>query len=616
MKIINWCKENYLLTALIVFSFAIRLLRLDFQSPWADELFTLTNSHSNKSLGDIFAALKGDVHPPLYYYLVHFFMSVFGNTAYAARFVSVLFGVGGLVALYYLAKELFNKNVALLAVLLISINHFHIYYSQEARMYSMMFFSTTLSFLYLIRFVRIPTLKNALFFALTGVLLINTHFYSLFALCAQYTILLYFVIKPYNTTGKKMFLYSLMAGIITLVSFIPSLVIFLGTSGRNSFWITAPVWGVYTAMFEELLGSEIAVAVAVIATLYFLFRLFKEDDTPQYKIDPVTDRPVFAFHVLFIWIFVTIFFPYALSYIHLPMIVSRYFINILPPIFILIAAGMSLIKNNTVKATLLSVFMLYTLNDLVFVKKYYHNVSKTQYREASNYVKENRKNNEKIYSTFGIFFSYFLTPEDNNEVTGSSLNQIADRIMSNAEKPQSFWYIDIPLSNTANPTSEQTQKVLDSLFVVDKNAELFDAFAKHYHTKADYKPSGDFARFKPYKDRNGSDVNFSYEFVNDLGDAFEVVGWAYFNEQSAEHTKITVVLINGEEEIVLAPESVDRPDVTSYFKSQFDINNSGFKKQISKNSLKPGTYKLALYVADPVTKKDAFVISDKVITKQ
>ena len=615
MKIMNWCKDNYILLVLLLIAFIFRIYKLDFQSPWADELFTLMNSHSEKSLGEIFEILKVDVHPPLYYYIIHFFLEIFGDTAYVAKFVSVLFGLGGLVTLYALGKELFNKNVALIAVLLLALNHFHIYYSQEARMYAMLSFTTTLSFLFLVRFIKTPTVKMALLYALSAVLLINSHFYSLFPLCAQSLIILYFIISPYKTTRIKFLLYSLMAGVITLVSFIPSLVILQGTSGIKSFWIPASAWNVYSAMFVEFLGSEIAVIIAVITILYFLFTVFKEEGSAGFKIDPVEDKPVFAFHILFIWIFIVTLIPFVLSSVRLPMIVSRYFINIIPPLFLLIAAGTSLIKNNTIKVTLLSVFILFSLNDLLFIKKYYTNVAKTQYREASNYVKENRKNNEKIYSTFEIFFSYYLKEKDGFKVTNNSLNQVVDRMIANKEKPESFWYVDINLANTTNPVSENTQKILDSLYVTDQNIELYDAFVKHYHTKADYKPTGGFMRFKPYKDRNGSEVNFSFETVNDLGNMVDVSGWAYFNKQSMEHAKISIVLINDEQDILIQPESVVRTDVTTYFKSDYDLSNSGFKKQISKDDLKPGTYKLALYIIDTVTKNESLVISDKVITK-
>ncbi|KGO85821.1 hypothetical protein Q765_14445 [Flavobacterium rivuli WB 3.3-2 = DSM 21788] len=616
MKIINWCKENYILLGIIILSFAFRIYNLDFQSPWGDEIFTLIFSHSDKSLGEIFEVLKGDVHPPLYYYTIHFFLEIFGDSIYVARFVSLLFGVGGIVVLYYLGKELFNKNVALIAVALLCINHFDIYYSQDARMYTMLFFSTTLSFLFLIRYIKTPTLKSALIYSFSTALLVNTHFYALFALCTQYLIILYFIIKPYNTTWKRIFFHALISGIITLISFIPSLVIFLSTKGIKSFWIPVPERDVYTTMFKEFFGfSEIAIVIAVIAILYFLYKVFNEEESSNYKINPVTDKPVFAFQILFIWIFMCIFIPFLLSFAHLPMIVSRYFINVLPPVFLLIAAGINYIKNSTVKVTLISVFIIFSLTDLVFVKNYYNKNTKTQFREASIFVKEHHKNNEKIYSTFEFFFSYYLRPEEHHKVINNSLNEIAYRITNENEKPESFWYVNPLYFDFPDKDSESTLKLLDSLYVVDEKLELFDAAAKHYHTRADYKPTGGIEQFKPYKDRNGSEAEFSIEVVKDLGRKVTVTGWAYFHDQSMEKSKISIVLVTDKKDIVLDTESVLREDVTTYFKSKYDLSNSGFTIQIDKTNLEPGTYKLALYLTDPVTKKESLLMSDKTITK-
>lgn len=608
MKIIAWAKNNYILLGLIVLSLVLRAYKLDFQSPWLDELFTLKNSGPDKSLSEIFASLKGDVHPPLYYYIVHFFLTIFGNSIYVARFVSLLFGVGGIVALYYLGKELFNKSTALTAVLLMSINHFHIYYSQEARMYTMLFFTTVLSFLFLVRFIKKPTLKSVLLYSFATALLINTHFYSLFALFAQYLIILYYIYKPVGTTGKKIFIYALISGIITLLSFIPSIVIFMGTSGMKSFWITAPSWDVYTQMFKTFMGPELCVVISILTISYFVYTIFREKEQEEYTIDPVKDKSVFAFQVLFIWIFICVMFPFLLSYIHLPMIVSRYFINIIPAILLLMAAGIGYIKSSTVKITIISVFMLFSLIDLIAVKDHYNKIEKTQYREASNFVKENHKGGEKIYSVEEPSFSYFLKKEDGHTVMAGSLGQLVGRLINNQEKPESFWYIDI-LNTNRVLSSRSTTAFLDSLFVVDKSIELYDATVKHYQKKDIYKYTQDFNKFKPYKERNGDNLNFSLEIFNDVGATVEISGWAFFDGQSMKHSKISLVLIAENHEIELTPKNVSRPDVTSYFKSEYDLSKCGFEIEIDKKDLKSGTYKVALYVLDPVTKKDALVIN-------
>jgi uncharacterized membrane protein len=161
MNVINWLKENKLLIIITAFATFLRIYKIDYQSVWLDEIFSLNQSNPKMSLIEIYKYLRTyDPHPPLYYFSLHFFFQIFGYTTFVMRLYSALFGVAGIIAIYYLGKELMNKKVGLIAALLLSVNYFQIYYSQEARMYSMLFFTTTLSFYFLIKFIKKPNLKS------------------------------------------------------------------------------------------------------------------------------------------------------------------------------------------------------------------------------------------------------------------------------------------------------------------------------------------------------------------------------------------------------------------------------------------------------------------------
>lgn len=614
MKALNWIKNNKILLILIFVSAILRLYKLDRQSPWGDELFTLINSSSDKSFSEIFEILKTDVHPPLYYYIIHFFNIIFGDSSFIARFVSVIFGIAGLFSVYYLSKELFNKKVGLIAVALLSINYFHIYYSQEARMYSMLFFTTTLSFLYLVKFIKKPSLKTALLHGFFASLMVYTHFFALFTLFSQYLVLLYFIIKPFQVTQKKFFLYSLLSGVVTLILYIPALIIFFQASKRTSFWIAAPETDVYTTMFKEFFGfSEIAIFIALITILFFLLKLFERKEITQLTINPIKEKQVFSFFVLFIWIVITLLIPFILSYVNLPIIVSRYFINVLPALIIIIASGLYYIKNDIVKSILILSFIGFSFTDLVAVKDYYKKITKTQYREVSEFVMKNHKDNEKIISTFEYYFSYYLKKQDHYEVIGSTIDHHIEDMFSKNEKPQSFWYAGINYIPDPEP-SEKTKLILDSLYVIDNNINLFDCYAKHYQLKSTYKPNINWTKFKPFKDRNGDDVNYSVEIFSEDQNKIEVSGWIYFYNQAANDSRIYLLLVESNKESILKSESINREDVTSYFKSSFDISNSGFKSTILKKNLKKGEYQLAIYIVDKKNKKEAVVLTDKKIS--
>jgi uncharacterized membrane protein len=85
------------------------------------------------------------------------------------RIPSVIFGVVTIFLVYKVANEFFNKKVALLSSSLLATSQFHIYYSQELRMYSLLCLLTTLSMWFYYR-------KNWIFFILTGLLGLYTSY--------------------------------------------------------------------------------------------------------------------------------------------------------------------------------------------------------------------------------------------------------------------------------------------------------------------------------------------------------------------------------------------------------------------------------------------------------
>ena len=111
----------------------LRFYLLDGQSFWNDE----GNSAriAERSLQLITEGAAGDIHPPLYYYLLHVWRGIFGSSEVALRSLSAALGVLLVGLTFFIGRKVFGAGVGLLAALLATINPFQIYYSQEARMY-------------------------------------------------------------------------------------------------------------------------------------------------------------------------------------------------------------------------------------------------------------------------------------------------------------------------------------------------------------------------------------------------------------------------------------------------------------------------------------------------
>ena len=112
MRRVNW---SITCLILLLVAFALRVFRLDFQGLWYDEAFSVYLAHF--SLADITARTAADIQPPLYYYLLHFWIVLAGDREFALRFFSLFFGVLTVPLMFVTARRLFaDRAVALTKV--------------------------------------------------------------------------------------------------------------------------------------------------------------------------------------------------------------------------------------------------------------------------------------------------------------------------------------------------------------------------------------------------------------------------------------------------------------------------------------------------------------------
>jgi mannosyltransferase len=114
----------------------LRFYRLAGQSLWSDEGNSV--ALAQVGLSEIAARTAFDIHPPLYYWLLHAWIRFFGRSEVAVRSLSVVVGVLLVAVVYQLGKQLFDSRVGLLAAFIAAVSPFLVYYSQEARMYALL----------------------------------------------------------------------------------------------------------------------------------------------------------------------------------------------------------------------------------------------------------------------------------------------------------------------------------------------------------------------------------------------------------------------------------------------------------------------------------------------
>src|SRR6266571_6021992 len=128
--------------ALVALSFGLRVLQLSSQSLWDNETHPVYMAR--RGLQYILQHLEAD-HVLLHYALLAGWGSLAGWSEFAVRFLSVCAGVLTVPLLFQVLRLARLRWFAVVGVAALSVAPFHIYYSQETRMYALACLLVTLA---------------------------------------------------------------------------------------------------------------------------------------------------------------------------------------------------------------------------------------------------------------------------------------------------------------------------------------------------------------------------------------------------------------------------------------------------------------------------------------
>lgn len=131
----RWAKAGVVL-AILLASAALRLHQVSIPGIWLDEAFSVLLSRLEPA--QILFHTARDVHPPLYYLTLHYWMQGFGSDALAVRSLSVCAGIATVGVGMLLARQLASWRAAVMAGVLMAFFPMGIRFSQEARMYALL----------------------------------------------------------------------------------------------------------------------------------------------------------------------------------------------------------------------------------------------------------------------------------------------------------------------------------------------------------------------------------------------------------------------------------------------------------------------------------------------
>jgi hypothetical protein len=478
----NLSSQNYFLFVIFLIAFFIRLFCIDFQSLWLDEIYTMNMADPKNSISDIYELSKvQDGLSVLYFVLLNWCFKIFAYTSFVARFFSLFFGLLGIWFTYLLGKELRNRNTGLIAAVLLSVNFFHIYYSQEARVYTMYMAFSSLSFYYLVRFIKEPNIRSSLYYGLSTLLMILSHFYGLFALLAQLIALFYASFHLKTISQKKFLIHSSVSGLIVILGFLPVIPILLMFNKATSTWMPMPNTNTFSTVFSDFFGnSNLLFSFAVLMIMFYLFNLFSEKEYLAGKEDKdLFSKHVPVFGVLGLWIIITFFVPYTRSFLKIPMIQSRYMSTFLPAVLIMAAIGFEIIGNKKLKAALVALFVLISFVEIVLERSYYSKPLKSNFRDAARFLVDNNSPKAKIYTSLPYHFDYYFRTFNNTAVVDATpLDTVFSKLRARKISPEAFWAIDAH-GRTLN-LLDSNKKYLALNFEEVMKFDGLDSWAKFY----------------------------------------------------------------------------------------------------------------------------------------
>jgi len=447
------------IVAIIILAFALRIYRLDHQSIWYDEGVSVYLA--NQSLTDLIAGVSADNHPPLHFLLLYFWLKLAGQSEFSVRFFSLMSGALSVPLLFKLGRELFNRRVGSLAAFLLSISPFHVWYSQEARMYTLatlLSLCSVYTFVLLLRKRANPARRYLwLSYVVASALGLYTHFYVAFIILFEnIAFLIQWIlrrikretsnVKRHESTNSEFTNLRtwLLAQLGIALLFLPW-ARFVATryAADATYWEGA--LGLLTAAKDILIAFSVgqtmegkaaeiaALGFAVLAVVGVLasLREWRLKSNLQYPISNIQSPTPDIQHptwIVLLYLLVPIGALFAISY-HRPKFAPRYLLPALPAFYLLMAVGLGklvLSRRSQVKGLrLVSVAALIVLlcslgfvsgASAISLANYYFDeeYARADFRSVAEYIGSHAEANDAIILVGGHMlpaFTYYYRGE-------------------------------------------------------------------------------------------------------------------------------------------------------------------------------------------------------------
>jgi mannosyltransferase len=369
------------LLIIILLAMALRLFYLGKQSLWLDEAWSFAIVAAPLKIG-FENMLATGVYVPLYFLLLRP-LTLIGQSETILRFPSVVFAVLSIPMMYQVGRLCLGKSAGLLGAFFLALNPFHLWYSQEARMYTMVVFFALGSIYFFLRATKENAWRLWAGLVVFSALAYGTHYFALQIALVQFAFILCRFRILYHVLRKWVICQGLafLPLIPWLIAYFNQDVVALGID-----WIKRPT---LLASLQTLwaFSSNYGGSLTPIGLFLLCFVLLQGF---------LTHQPALRDHKLFLalWLGLPIMVTWLISQ-RRPIYVYRYLIVVLPAYLILLAYGVVSVSHRTLKWALTTALVAIMASSSIRI--YFDPaLLKQDWRGATNYVQSSAQTNDVI----------------------------------------------------------------------------------------------------------------------------------------------------------------------------------------------------------------------------
>jgi mannosyltransferase len=312
----------------VLLNLLIKLVFINYRDLGMDEPFSIW--WAQHSIPEIFNMLKTENNPALHFLFLHFWIKLFGISAFAVRLPSVIFSSFTAGLIYHAGTRFLTRKTGIAAAFIYTFSTLQLYFAHEARVYALFELLAVCNLYLCLAISRDPGKKRLfiwLFFC--DLLLVYSHYFGWIVVGVQVLVLL---LQPSRRSIRKPLLFSILA---LLLCYIPNFAILFNrfSTTQGGTWVHKPQFSELYGNINRYLNSRYVTLILLLTGVSGMVILFIKNKTREMISRLRNDN---AFWMIFLWFFFPYLAMFAVSFI-MPVFLDRYILFTTPGLYLLIA---------------------------------------------------------------------------------------------------------------------------------------------------------------------------------------------------------------------------------------------------------------------------------------